>query len=79
MSNKTEKLEVNNHKIRKKILKVTPSQPKHLYIPQSIHQRESTSSHSLSIINQINFKNWYINIQDTFELKPITLLNNGAY
>ena len=78
------KLKLNNAEIRKKILKIILAQSKHLYIPQSINQIISNSNYkSLSIIIQINFKNWYIyitlKVQDNFELKIIALLDSVAY
>ena len=81
---KWKKLKLNNAEIWKKILKIILAQSKHLYIPQSINKIISNSNYkSLSIIIQINFKNWYIyitlKVQDNFELKIIALLDSVAY
>ena len=84
MANKRKKLEINHPKIRNKISKITLIQLKHLYIPRRINQRKSNSNHkSLSVLNQVKLKNWYIHIalktQDNLKLKTIGLLESDAY
>ena len=82
MANKKKNFEINNPKVQMKISKVTLVQLKHLYISQSLNQRESNSNNSSSTINQMKFKNWYMNItlkiQDTFQIKKTTRLDSGA-
>ena len=64
---KKKNLYIKNPKIQKEISKVTPAQSKRLYIPQSINQRKSNFNYkSLSIFNQINFKQLHIHITVKF-------------
>ena len=82
MANTTKNLGANNRKLRRKIFRVTSTQPEYFFKYQKgLNQRKSNAK-PLSIINQINFENWYIyitlKIQDNFELKTVALLDNGA-
>jgi len=62
MANKKKNLCTNNPKFQGKILKVTSTQPKYFSKNQKILNQRKSNSKSLSIINQIRFKNWYIYI-----------------